>query len=175
MPKWTNAQQDAIAARGGNVLVSAAAGSGKTAVLIERVSKCITDLGHPVDIDRLLIVTFTNAAAAEMRFRLSVRLRQILAADPGNANAKRQLSLLSGADICPTINAFCLKLVRENFFSLHLPADFRLLDENENDRLFEEAIDTVLTELYEEADPDFLPYDRGIHDTGQRTGYLWAD
>lgn len=72
--------------------------------------------GAPVDIDRLLIVTFTNAAAAEMRSRLSVRLRQILAADPGNANAKRQLSLLSGADIC-TIDAFCLKLVRENFFS----------------------------------------------------------
>ena len=115
MPKWTDAQQDAIDARGGNILVSAAAGSGKTAVLIERVSKCITDPGHPVDIDRLLIVTFTNAAAAEMRSRLSVRLRQILAADPGNANAKRQLSLLSGADIC-TIDAFCLKLVRENFF-----------------------------------------------------------
>ena len=155
MPKWTDAQQDAIDARGGNILVSAAAGSGKTAVLIERVSKCITDPGHPVDIDRLLIVTFTNAAAAEMRSRLSVRLRQILAADPGNANAKRQLSLLSGADIC-TIDAFCLKLVRENFFSLNLAADFRLLDENENDRLFEEAIDTVLTEFYEEADPDFL-------------------
>ena len=78
MPKWTDAQQDAIDARGGNILVSAAAGSGKTAVLIERVSKCITDPGHPVDIDRLLIVTFTNAAAAEMRSRLSVRLRQIL-------------------------------------------------------------------------------------------------
>ena len=155
MPKWTDAQQDAIDARGGNILVSAAAGSGKTAVLIERVSKCITDPGHPVDIDRLLIVTFTNAAAAEMRSRLSVRLRQILAADPGNANAKRQLSLLSGADIC-TIDAFCLKLVRENFFSLNLAADFRLLDENENDRLFEEAIDTVLTEFYEEADPEFL-------------------
>lgn len=155
MPKWTHAQQDAIDARGGNILVSAAAGSGKTAVLIERVSKCITDPTHPVDIDRLLIVTFTNAAAAEMRSRLSVRLRQILAADPQNANAKRQLSLLSGADIC-TIDAFCLKLVRENFFSLNLPADFRLLDESENDRLFEEAIDTVLTEFYEEADPDFL-------------------
>ena len=155
MPKWTDAQQDAIDARGGNILVSAAAGSGKTAVLIERVSKCITHPDHPVDIDRLLIVTFTNAAAAEMRSRLSVRLRQILAADPGNANAKRQLSLLSGADIC-TIDAFCLKLVRENFFSLNLAADFRLLDENENDRLFEEAIDTVLTEFYEEADPDFL-------------------
>ena len=77
MPKWTDAQQDAIDARGGNILVSAAAGSGKTAVLIERVSKCITDPEHPVDIDRLLIVTFTNAAAAEMRSRLSVRLRQI--------------------------------------------------------------------------------------------------
>ena len=125
MPKWTDAQQDAIDARGGNILVSAAAGSGKTAVLIERVSKCITDPGHPVDIDRLLIVTFTNAAAAEMRSRLSVRLRQILAADPGNANAKRQLSLLSGADIC-TIDAFCLKLVRENFFSLNLAADFQI-------------------------------------------------
>ena len=155
MPKWTDAQQDAIDARGGNILVSAAAGSGKTAVLIERVSKCITDPVHPVDVDRLLIVTFTKAAAAEMRSRLSVRLRQFLAADPHNANAKRQLSLLSGADIC-TIDAFCQKLVRENFFSLQLPADFRLLDESENDRLLEEAIDTVLTEFYEAAEPGFL-------------------
>lgn len=155
MPKWTNAQQDAITARGGNILVSAAAGSGKTAVLIERVSRLITDSQQPIDIDRLLIVTFTNAAAAEMRARLSVRLRQILAADPEDANAKRQLSLLSSADIC-TIDAFCLKLVRENFFSLQLPADFRLLDENENDRLFEEAIDTVLTDFYQTAEPNFL-------------------
>ena len=153
--KWTPAQRAAIYDRGGALLVSAAAGSGKTAVLTERAVQLITDPEHPVDADELLIVTFTNAAAAEMRSRLSVRLRQILAADPGNANAKRQLSLLSGADIC-TIDAFCLKLVRENFFSLNLAADFRLLDENENDRLFEEAIDTVLTEFYEEANPDFL-------------------
>ena len=100
MPKWTDAQQDAIDARGGNILVSAAAGSGKTAVLIERVSKCITDPGHPVDLDRLLIVTFTNAAAAEMRSRLSVRLRQILAAYDGRMCVEGEVCIYRKGNPC---------------------------------------------------------------------------
>ena len=82
MPKWTRPQQNAIDARNSNILVSAAAGSGKTAVLVERVIKLITDVSNNVDVDRLLIVTFTNAAAAEMKSRISKKLLEIIKENP---------------------------------------------------------------------------------------------
>ena len=89
MPKWTPQQNNAITARGRNILVSAAAGSGKTAVLVERVIKKITDSENPVDIDKLLIVTFTNNAASEMKFRITKSLKEILRKEPFNQNAQR--------------------------------------------------------------------------------------
>lgn len=154
MPEWTDAQKDAIYAHGGTILVSAAAGSGKTAVLVERVIQMITRRDNPIDINRLLIVTFTNAAAAEMKSRIAASLNRLLQ-EPDNANARRQLSLLPSADIC-TIDSFCLKLARENFFTLGISADFRLLDENENDLIANDAINQVLDAFYAEQNPDFM-------------------
>ena len=154
MRKWTEAQENAINANGGTVLVSAAAGSGKTAVLVQRVINLITG-ENPVDVNRLLVVTFTNAAAAEMKSRISKSLQDIIRKDKTNANARRQLSLLPMTDIC-TIDSFCLKLVRENFFELNISNDFRLLDESENDLIANEAVNSVLDEYYEKADPNFI-------------------
>ena len=113
-PKWTPAQQAAIADRGGALLVSAAAGSGKTAVLTERAVQLITDPEHPVNADRLLIVTFTNAAAAELRARIGQALLHRSQLQPGNAMLRRQRMLLQRAPIC-TIDAFCLNLLHKHF------------------------------------------------------------
>ena len=109
-PKWTPAQKAAIEDRGGSLLVSAAAGSGKTAVLTQRAVQLITDPEHPVDADRLLIVTFTNAAAAELRARIGQALLQLSSQQPGNTSLRRQRMLLQRAPIC-TIDAFCLDLL----------------------------------------------------------------
>ena len=137
MPRWTDDQKNAIEARGSNILVSAAAGSGKTAVLVERVVRLITDEAKPVDVDRLLVVTFTNAAAAEMKARISKSLADIIRKQPNNTNALRQMSLLPNAKIC-TIDSFCMNLVRENFFKLDISQDFRVL-ENSQQLLIEQS------------------------------------
>ena len=142
MPEWTTQQNDAINARGRNILVSAAAGSGKTAVLVERVIKKITDNENPVDIDKLLIVTFTNNAAAEMKSRITKSLKDILRNEPFNKNALRQLNLMSNAQIC-TIDSFCIRLVRENFFELGINQDFTNLDENESSLLEDNIINVI--------------------------------
>lgn len=152
---WTESQQNAIDARGRNILVSAAAGSGKTAVLVARVIKLITDRENPVDIDKFLIVTFTNAAAAEMKSRISAGLQEKLRTCPGDPLIMRQLSLLPGAQIC-TIDSFCLDLVRENFFSIGISRDFTILQNSEENILSESALNAVLDELFEESDPDFI-------------------
>ena len=120
--EWTLAQKQAITTRGGDLLISAAAGSGKTAVLTERVLTLITDPERPVDIDRLLIVTFSNAAAEEMRQRIAARLYERMEQEPENAVLRRQSLLLGNAEIC-TIHAFCYRLIRENFQALGLPGD----------------------------------------------------
>ena len=112
MPKWTPDQQTAIDDRGGALLVSAAAGSGKTAVLTERVLRRLTDENDPVDIDRLLLVTFTNAAAAEMRERIGAALGAAVAANPRDTRLRRQLFLVHRAKIT-TVHALCLSLARE--------------------------------------------------------------
>lgn len=126
-PKWTPAQQAAIADRGGALLVSAAAGSGKTAVLTERAVQLITDPEHPVNADRLLIVTFTNAAAAELRARIGQALLHRSQLQPGNAMLRRQRMLLQRAPIC-TIDAFCLNLLHKHFQALDIPPDFAPAD-----------------------------------------------
>lgn len=155
LPKWTDAQRNAINARNGNILVSAAAGSGKTAVLVERVKEIITDAKNPVDVDQLLVVTFTNAAAAEMKSRIASKLEDVIKENPNDMNAVRQMSLLSCAKIC-TIDAFCLNLVKENFFNLGINQDFAILDQAELNILSDTALDTVLDKFYEENSSEFL-------------------
>lgn len=154
MPNWTEAQQNAINASGSNILVSAAAGSGKTAVLVERVIKKITDFQNPVDVDKLLIVTFTNAAAAEMKNRILKSLNDIISKNPNDTNAIRQMSLLPNAKIC-TIDSFCINLVRENFFKLDISQDFKILDNSEQLIVEQNAVDEVIENFYEENREEF--------------------
>ncbi len=128
--RWTAAQSAAIGERSRTLLLSAAAGSGKTATLTERVIRSITDPESPTDITRMLVVTFTNAAAGELRDRISAAITKEIKASPGNARLARQLLLLPDADIC-TIDGFCRKLLREHADDAGLAPDFRIGDENE--------------------------------------------
>lgn len=155
MPQWTPQQNNAITARNRNILVSAAAGSGKTAVLVERVKQMICNKDNPVDIDKLLIVTFTNAAAAEMRYRISKSLSECIKNNPSDSFYKRQLSLIPNAKIC-TIDSFCVNLVKENFFDLSINQDFSTLEESELQLLEDSIISDVLDEYYEENDKNFI-------------------
>lgn len=153
--KWTPSQQDAISARGGTLLVSAAAGSGKTAVLVQRVIERITDSHNPTDADRLLVVTFTKAAAAEMNSRIAAEISRLLESNPFNVRLQRQQILLTRAHIS-TIHSFCSELVRENFYKLGISPEFRILDDNEMDLLRSDAVSSVLEEFYSQDDPVFL-------------------
>ena len=154
-PKWTPAQQAAIADRGGALLVSAAAGSGKTAVLTERAVQLITDPEHPVNADRLLIVTFTNAAAAELRARIGQALLHCSQLQPGNAMLRRQRMLLQRAPIC-TIDAFCLNLLHKHFQALDIPPDFAPADPGTVQLLRGAALAETLENAYR--DPDFCAF-----------------
>lgn len=149
---YTEQQQSAIEVRNRNVLVSAAAGSGKTAVLVERVIQMI--LNREISIDELLVVTFTRAAAAEMRERISDALSQALHR-LYRPELREQLVLLPAADIT-TIHAFCLKVIRENYSLLGLGPDFRIADETEIELLAEEAMAELLEAEYQRAEPEFL-------------------
>ena len=154
MPRWTDAQNSAINAKNSNILVSAAAGSGKTAVLVERVVRLITDEINPVDADRLLVVTFTNAAAAEMKSRISKSLSDIIRKQPNNSNAIRQLTLLPNAKIC-TIDSFCINLVREYFFKLGIAQDFKILEASQEQLIQQNTIENIIESLYEEDSEEF--------------------
>ena len=154
-PKWTPAQRAAMEDRGGALLVSAAAGSGKTAVLTERAVRLITDPDHPVDADRLLIVTFTNAAAAELRARIGQALLRRSQAEPGNSALRRQRMLLQRAPIC-TIDAFCLDLLHKHFQALDIPPDFSPADPGSVETLRAAALSETLEHAY--ADPDFCAF-----------------
>ena len=149
--KWTPAQRAAIDDRGGALLVSAAAGSGKTAVLTERAVRLITDPEHPVDADRLLIVTFTNAAAAELRARIGQALLRRSQAEPSNTALRRQRMLLQRAPIC-TIDAFCLDLLRKHFQALDIPPDFTPADPGSVETLRTAALAETLEAAYNDAD-----------------------
>ena len=155
MPQWTKDQQTAIQNRGGTLLVSAAAGSGKTAVLVERVLTRLTDPNDPVDIDRLLLVTFTSAAAAEMRERIGAALAQAAARDPQDTRLRRQLFLVHRAKIT-TVHALCLSLAREQAATLGIAPDFRLMDAQEGKILRAEVLEEVLDAAYERGDAGFL-------------------
>lgn len=147
--RWTDEQEKAIATRGENLLVSAAAGSGKTAVLVERIVRRLLDEKEPVDLDRLLVVTFTDAAAAEMRQRITARLTRALQEHPGSARVQRQLFLAPRASI-GTLHSFCAEVVRRHFYLLGLDPGFRVMDENEASLLRLEVLSDVLEECYEE-------------------------
>lgn len=147
--EWTDNQKKAIKARGMQVLVSAAAGSGKTAVLTERVKNILCDTTEKCSVSEILVVTFTRAAATEMRERIYKALNNASISDKANNSYLReQMTLLPTADIC-TMDSFCSKLVKENFHLADVGADFTILDEKDNARLMNEAIGQVMDELYE--------------------------
>ena len=154
---WTTEQQQVIDLRNRNILVSAAAGSGKTAVLVARIIKMITDAENPVDIDRLLIVTFTNAAAAEMRERIGSAIGQALLQEPENEHLQRQLTLIHNAQIT-TIDSFCLYVIRNHFHEIDLEPNFRIGDEGELKLLREDVLKRVLEKNYEEPSPAFSEF-----------------
>lgn len=150
---WTKEQQDAIYEKGSNILVAAAAGSGKTAVLVERIiNKIIKDR---IDIDKLLVVTFTNAAASEMRERVLDAIYKKLEDNPDDDNLQRQITLLNKSSIC-TIDSFCLEVVRNNFYELdNISPNFRIADTAEIELLKQEVIEDIFEAKYEEENEDF--------------------
>ena len=152
---WTPEQRQSIDARGGSLLVSAAAGSGKTAVLVERIIALVTDPDHPVDVDGLLVVTFTRAAAAEMRQRLSTALAQKMAERPDDLYYQRQQMLLPRAYIS-TVHGFCTRLLQEYAGQTGLPVGFSVAEEGQAALLAAQALDEVLEENYRRRDPAFM-------------------
>ncbi|MCD8300627.1 MAG: helicase-exonuclease AddAB subunit AddA [Clostridiales bacterium] len=155
--RWTPEQQKVIDLRDRSMLVSAAAGSGKTAVLVQRIISMITDREHTMDVDELLVVTFTNAAAAEMRERVLLAIDEALKADPADAHLMRQASLIHNARIT-TVDSFCLSVVSDHFHRIDLEPGFRIADEGELTLLREDVCDAVLEKFYQEKDPAFLKF-----------------
>ena len=152
----TPSQRQAIETRGCPVLVSAGAGSGKTRVLTERLMRYIADPAHPADLDSFLVITFTRAAAGELRGRITEELARRLALDPGNARLRRQSALIRRAQI-GTIHSFCAALLRENCQKAGLPPDFRILEEERAESMRASCLDRVLDACYDgiDGDPDF--------------------
>lgn len=152
--KWTAEQQKVIDLRDCSILVSAAAGSGKTAVLVERIIQKITDPRQPVDLDRLLVVTFTRAAAAQMKERIGTALEERLLQDPENSWLQRQEALLPNAMIT-TIDSFCLRVVQDHFHEIDLDPSFRVSDETELELLRHDVLEDLLEEKYGGEEEDF--------------------
>lgn len=153
--KWTPEQENAINSTGGSILVSAAAGSGKTSVLVERVIKQIIDLDNPIDIDKFLIVTFTKAAAQEMRSRISARLSEMISKNPQNSHLHNQQIMLKCASL-GTIHSFCASIIRENFYKLGISPKFRIAEESEISIIKNQAMEKTLNDFYEFQNPDFI-------------------
>lgn len=154
--KLTKDQENAVMAKGA-VVVTAAAGSGKTAVLVEKVIKMLCDLNNPVSADRLLIVTFTNAAAAEMKQRIEKRLTEECEKYPENTHILKQQLLISSADIC-TIDSFCIKLVRNNFSRLGISPDFKIIDEIQAKKIMQQVLGKIFNRDMEEKRPEFFKF-----------------
>ncbi|MBR2338927.1 MAG: UvrD-helicase domain-containing protein, partial [Clostridia bacterium] len=152
---WTTEQRHCIDDRGGTLLVSAAAGSGKTSVLVERLIGRITDPVSPTDLDRLLVVTFTKAAAAEMKQRIAAELTKRIAADPQNLHLQRQQLALPRAAIS-TVDSFCTNLLRDNSYLLNISPRFKVAEEQQLLLLRHEALTETLNECYREKSADFL-------------------
>ena len=151
--QWTKDQRKIIDARDCNLLVSAAAGSGKTAVLVERIIEMIADTAHPMDIDELLVVTFTKAAAAQMKDKIAKALEDMLQKEPENEHYMKQLNYISQANIL-TIDSFCYQVVKENFHVLGLDPAIRIGEPGEILLLQDEALEQVVEMCYQ--NPDFV-------------------
>ncbi|WP_112180114.1 helicase-exonuclease AddAB subunit AddA [Paraliobacillus zengyii] len=147
MPQWTKEQEDAIYTHGSDTLVAAAAGSGKTAVLVERIIQKLLNQDKPIDIDSLLVVTFTNAAAQEMRNRVAEALEKALEDNPESFHLKKQLSLLQQASI-QTLHSFCMDLIRRNSYLLDIDPGFRIADSVEGDLMRQEVLEDLFEEWY---------------------------
>lgn len=154
---WTEEQRQVIYLRDRNILVSAAAGSGKTAVLVERIIQEVTDPEHPIDIDRLLVVTFTKAAAGEMRSRVGNALERLLLKHPEDEHLQRQLSLIHNAQIT-TIDSFCQNIIRNYFHVIGLDPVFRVADETETTLMMSDILQELLEKRYEEGRKRFLDF-----------------
>lgn len=155
--KWTEEQEQVIALRDRNLLVSAAAGSGKTAVLVERILSRVTDPVNPIDIDRLLVVTFTKAAAGEMRERIGKALEERLAKEPDNEHLQRQGILLEHAQIS-TIHGFCTYVIQNYFHRISLDPGYRIADENELKLMMGDVLKDMLEEEHAEGRAEFLDF-----------------
>ncbi len=153
MPTWTKEQEDAIYQSGKNILVAAAAGSGKTAVLVERIIQKVLNKEDPVNIDQLLVVTFTNAAAQEMRNRIGEALEEALANDPKSNHLKKQLSLLQHASIS-TLHSFCMELVRKYAYHLDIDPKFRIADDVEADLIRQDVLEQLFELWYGEKEAE---------------------
>ena len=154
---WTSEQKQVIDLRDRSLLVSAAAGSGKTAVLVQRIIERICDELHPVDIDRLLVVTFTNAAAGEMRERVQAAIAKRVEENPDNTHLRRQ-EVLAGHAHITTIDSFCLSVLREHFQEIELDPGFRIADEGELKLLQADVLEALLEEEYEQASESFIHF-----------------
>ena len=152
---WTKQQQKVIDQRDADILVSAAAGSGKTAVLVERIIQKITDEKHPIDVDHLLVVTFTKAAAGEMKERIMAALDEKVREFPGNQHFVKQLSLIHKAQIT-TIHSFCMNLIRDYFYVLGIDPNTAPGDEGRLSAIRKEILDDLLEEAYEKKEEDFI-------------------
>ncbi|MEG0664369.1 MAG: UvrD-helicase domain-containing protein, partial [Clostridia bacterium] len=152
---WTENQQQAIEKNGGTILVSAAAGSGKTAVLVERIIKKITGENN-IDVDKLLVVTFSNDAAKEMKDRISSALNKLFINNPNDLNLKRQQVLISRANIS-TVHSFCFDLIRNNYHALNLEPDFIISDSIQSESMKKEAMNKTLDDYYLDKE---LSYDK---------------
>ncbi|WP_299091838.1 helicase-exonuclease AddAB subunit AddA [uncultured Metabacillus sp.] len=149
--QWTDDQWKAIVSSGQDILVAAAAGSGKTAVLVERIIRKIVSRENPVDVDSLLVVTFTNASAAEMRSRIGEALEKALKENPSSLHLRRQLTLLNKASIS-TLHSFCLQVVRKYYYLINIDPSFRIADQTEEQLLIDEVLDDMFEEEYSRED-----------------------
>ncbi len=151
--KWTKEQREAIEYSGKNILLAAAAGSGKTAVLVQRIIELICREENPVNINELLVLTFTDAAAREMREKISTAIEKALAENPQNAHLQKQRLLIHSANIS-TIHSFCLQIIKNNIHMADLPVRFSLVSETENKMLLDEALSSVLERFYGKIEKD---------------------
>ncbi len=154
---WTNEQQDAIRLRDRNLLVSAAAGAGKTASMVERIITMLTEDQPPLDIDRLLVVTFTKAAAAEMKERILAAIDQKLTQMPQDAHLVQQATLVNMAQIC-TIDSFCESVVRDHFHDVDLDPAFRIIQGSELKLMQHEVMTDLFEDKFQEKDLRFLDF-----------------
>ena len=155
--KWTKEQRQVIDLHDRNILVSAAAGSGKTAVLVERIISRITDEKNPVDVDKLLVVTYTEAAAAEMKERIAAAIEKKLEEFPGNLNLEQQASLIHSAMIT-TVHKFCLSVIRDHFHVIGIDPSFRVGEEGELRLLKQDVLDEMLEEHYAKDEEEFREF-----------------